>query len=95
MPTPVQLSTVGQPLIQGNHKLHVIEAPFRLRVAHSQALNYACMHLQGEIYSAFLVIHLGNRWSYDAYCTSLTVIAARAICCELPSINWVREFSEC
>ena len=27
MPTPVQLSTVGQPLIQGNHKLHVIEVP--------------------------------------------------------------------
>ena len=25
MPTPVQLSTVGQPLLQGNHKLHVIE----------------------------------------------------------------------
>ena len=30
MPTPVQLSTVGQPLLQGNHKLHVIEVPFRL-----------------------------------------------------------------
>ena len=25
MPTPVQLSTVGQPLVQWNHKLHVIE----------------------------------------------------------------------
>ena len=25
MPTPVQLSTVGQPFFQGNHKLHVIE----------------------------------------------------------------------
>ena len=37
MPTPVQLSTVGQPLVQGNHKLHVIEVPYRLRAAHSKA----------------------------------------------------------
>ena len=29
MPTLVQLSTVGRPLFQGNHKLHVMEA-FRL-----------------------------------------------------------------
>ena len=28
MPTLVQLSTVGRPLFQGNHKLHVMEVPY-------------------------------------------------------------------
>ena len=37
MPTPVQLSTVGQPFIQGDHRLHVIEVPFWLRGAHRKA----------------------------------------------------------
>jgi hypothetical protein len=32
------LSTVGQPFIQGNHKLYVIEMPFGLRIAHSKAM---------------------------------------------------------
>ena len=38
MPTPVQLSTVGQPFIQGDDKLHAIEVPFRLWGAHRKAI---------------------------------------------------------
>ena len=61
MPTPVQLSTVGQPLIQGNHKLHVIEVPFRLRAAHSEAKHcifyityiHMCVFGGGDIHAIF------------------------------------------
>ena len=61
MPTPVQLSTVGQPLIQGNHKLLVIEVPFRLRAAHSEAKHcifyityiHMCVFGGGDIHAIF------------------------------------------
>ena len=55
------LSTVGQPLIQGNHKLHVIEVPFRLRAAHSEAKHcifyityiHMCVFGGGDIHAIF------------------------------------------
>ena len=38
MPTPVKLSKVGQPFIEGDYRMHVIEVPFRLWGAHRKAI---------------------------------------------------------
>ena len=52
---------VGQPLIQGNHKLYVIEVPFRLQAAHSEAKHcifyityiHICVFGGGDIHAIF------------------------------------------
>ena len=59
MPTPVQLSTVGQPFFQGNHKLHVIEGAvlaggptvaFVFNDDNDHFNMHIYMHLQGDTY---------------------------------------------
>ena len=61
MPTQVQLSTVGQPLIQGNHKLHIIVVLYLHRATHSEAKHcifyityiHICVFGGGDIHAIF------------------------------------------
>ena len=85
MPTPVQLSTVGQPLVQGNHKLHVIEVPYRLRAAHSKAMiicwNQHFMHCFGAYIERYIHV-ISDLCIYPSLLQILPIDDSHIIC------NW-------
>ena len=99
MPTPVQLSTVGQPFFQGNLKLHVIEGAIlaggpTVAFVFNDDNDHFHMHMciYKEIHTChlrplYIFSFLCHNWTTDGALSSLLltslVITARAICCEL------------